>query len=93
MFQNEVISQCVQFADPYHCQAGSPVLQSVSCADYLDPDDHFFDSGTAKQLFDPLYEFSCEGILKGFQYYVKAAGTGESIKFKVRNESDHYFVP
>ncbi|XP_063725907.1 uncharacterized protein LOC134853881 [Symsagittifera roscoffensis] len=69
--------------NPYHCQAGSPVLQSVSCADYLDPDDHFYDSGTAKQLFDPLYEFSCEGILKGFQYYVKAAGTGESIKFKL----------
>ncbi|XP_075248551.1 uncharacterized protein LOC142341475 [Convolutriloba macropyga] len=68
--------------DPHHCLAGSPVMQKINCADYLDQVDYFYDADN-KLLFDPLYEFSCEGIFKGMEYYVKKVGSSSTITFKL----------
>ena len=74
--------------DPYHCLAGDAVMQHINWADYQDakyqnyrPEDEYMFTGG--MLVNPMSEFACEGILKGFEFFVKAATATPALKFKV----------
>ena len=80
---NHSETSVIFFIDPYHCTAGNAVMQTINCATYdsgYRPETEYFYTATNGLLADPLAQFSCEGILKGFEYYVKGSG---SITFKV----------
>ncbi|XP_063710414.1 uncharacterized protein LOC134838971 isoform X2 [Symsagittifera roscoffensis] len=80
--------------DPYHCLAGNPVMQTINCVDYASfglsyrpESSYFYSTGGGKVLIDPKAQFSCEGVLKGFEYFVKAASAGDVIKFRLYEPS------
>ena len=65
-------------------------MQTINCVDYASfglsyrpESSYFYSTGGGKVLIDPKAQFSCEGVLKGFEYFVKAASAGDVIKFRV----------
>ncbi|XP_075239461.1 uncharacterized protein LOC142335019 [Convolutriloba macropyga] len=72
--------------DPFHCAAGNPVMQTINCASYRVETHYYYSAGSNKILIDPAAQFDCEGILKGFEYFVKGTSSTSStdkIKFKM----------